>query len=154
MDLGGSADARTAGGTGVEMLVVPEVVPYRGMGVHSRGKGESEEAADNAVHDRVGWSGVSGRDDEFAAHSVVFHVGVSLHDLVQGVDGADRGQGGVLGDSVQVVTVSQDMNGAEAVGPFFAQRKFAHLPQWLDPKNSLAVAYGMPWLSGELTPPR
>ena len=40
------------------------------------------------------------------------------------------------------MTVSQDMNGAEAVGPFFAQRKFAHLPQWLDPKNSLAVAYG------------
>ena len=49
---------------------------------------------------------------------------------------------GELGDSVRVVTVSQDMNGAEVVAPFFAQRKFAHLPQWLDPKNSLAVAYG------------
>ena len=49
---------------------------------------------------------------------------------------------GELGDSVKVVTVSQDINGAEAVGPFFAQRKFAHLSQWLDPKNSLAVAYG------------
>ncbi len=49
---------------------------------------------------------------------------------------------GELGDSVKVVTVSQDMNGAEAVGPFFAERKFAHLPQWLDPKNSLAIAYG------------
>ena len=42
---------------------------------------------------------------------------------------------GELGDSVRVVTVSQDMNGAEAVGPFFAQRKFAHLPQWLDPEE-------------------
>jgi thiol-disulfide isomerase/thioredoxin len=49
---------------------------------------------------------------------------------------------GELGDSVRVVTVSQDMNGAEVVGPFFAERKFAHLPQWLDPKNALAVAYG------------
>ena len=49
---------------------------------------------------------------------------------------------GELGESVRVVTVSQDLNGAEAVGPFFAQRKLAHLPQWLDPKNSLAVAYG------------
>jgi hypothetical protein len=34
------------------------------------------------------------------------------------------------------------MNGAEAVGPFFDQHKFAHLPQWLDPRNSLPVAYG------------
>src|SRR5688572_8630612 len=49
---------------------------------------------------------------------------------------------GELGDSVRVLTVSQDMSGAEVVGPFFAERKFAHLPQWLDPKNSLAVAYG------------
>jgi thiol-disulfide isomerase/thioredoxin len=49
---------------------------------------------------------------------------------------------GELGESVRVVTVSQDMNGAEVVAPFFAQRKFAHLPQWLDPKNALAVAYG------------
>ena len=47
---------------------------------------------------------------------------------------------GELGDSVKVVTVSQDMN-AEVVGPFFAERKFAHLPQWIDPKNALAVAY-------------
>jgi thiol-disulfide isomerase/thioredoxin len=49
---------------------------------------------------------------------------------------------GELGESVRVVTVSQDMNGAEVVGPFFAERKFEHLPQWLDPKNALAVAYG------------
>jgi thiol-disulfide isomerase/thioredoxin len=47
-----------------------------------------------------------------------------------------------LGTGVKVLTVSQDMNGAEAVVPFFAERKFAHLPQWLDPKNALAVAYG------------
>lgn len=49
---------------------------------------------------------------------------------------------GELEGSVKVVTVSQDMNGAEAVGPFFAQRQLERLPQWLDPKNALAVAYG------------
>ena len=49
---------------------------------------------------------------------------------------------GELGDSVRVVTVSQDSKGAEAVVPFFAQHKFAHLPQWLDTQNALAVAYG------------
>jgi thiol-disulfide isomerase/thioredoxin len=51
---------------------------------------------------------------------------------------------GELGDSVRVVTVSEDMKGADVVAPFFAQRKFAHLPQWLDSKNALAVAYGGP----------
>lgn len=47
-----------------------------------------------------------------------------------------------IGDSVRVITVSEDMNGAEAVEPFFAERKFAHLPKWMDPKNELAIAYG------------
>src|SRR5690606_15475352 len=49
---------------------------------------------------------------------------------------------GELGDSVRVLTISEDMNGAEAVGPFFAERNFAHLPQWMDPQNDLAIAYG------------
>jgi thiol-disulfide isomerase/thioredoxin len=49
---------------------------------------------------------------------------------------------GEFDGSVRVLTVSQDMNGAEAVGPFFAQRQLERLPQWLDPKNALAVAYG------------
>ena len=47
-----------------------------------------------------------------------------------------------LGDSVTVLTVSEDIQGAEKVVPFFAERNFAHLPQWLDPDNSLAVSYG------------
>lgn len=49
---------------------------------------------------------------------------------------------GELGDSVRVLTVSEDMEGAEAVEPFFAERKFAHLPKWMDSENELAVAYG------------
>ena len=49
---------------------------------------------------------------------------------------------GELGDSVTVLTVSEDIQGAEKVVPFFAERDFAHLPQWMDPDNALAVAYG------------
>ena len=47
-----------------------------------------------------------------------------------------------LGESVRVVTVSEDMTGAEAVEPFFAARNLSNLPKWMDPKNDLAVAYG------------
>ena len=49
---------------------------------------------------------------------------------------------GELSESVRVVTVSEDMTGAEAVEPFFAARELANLPKWMDPKNDLAVAYG------------
>ena len=49
---------------------------------------------------------------------------------------------GELGDSVTVLTVSEDFDGAEKVVPFFAEKKFAHLPQWMDPMNALGVAYG------------
>ena len=49
---------------------------------------------------------------------------------------------GELGQDVRVVTVSEDMTGAEAVEPFFAARKLDNLPKWMDPKNDLAVAYG------------
>jgi thiol-disulfide isomerase/thioredoxin len=47
-----------------------------------------------------------------------------------------------LGDSVAVVTVSEDMDGAAKVVPFFTERKFAHLPQWLDPEGKLSVELG------------
>lgn len=43
---------------------------------------------------------------------------------------------------LRVVTVSQDMRGAEVVVPFFDDRKFARLEPWLDPANDLAAAYG------------
>ena len=49
---------------------------------------------------------------------------------------------GELGDSVAVLTVSEDIQGAEKVVPFFAERKFANLPQWIDTENALAVAFG------------
>lgn len=49
---------------------------------------------------------------------------------------------GELGDSVRLLTVNEDLKGAEAVEPFFAGRNFAHLTRWMDPKNELVIAYG------------
>ncbi|MFZ9396664.1 MAG: TlpA family protein disulfide reductase [Erythrobacter sp.] len=43
---------------------------------------------------------------------------------------------------LRVVTVSQDMRGAEVVEPFFAERGFTRLEPWLDPENNLAASYG------------
>jgi thiol-disulfide isomerase/thioredoxin len=42
---------------------------------------------------------------------------------------------------LRVVTVSEDLQGAEKVVPFFAQRKFRHLEPWLDPDNALGDHY-------------
>ncbi len=44
---------------------------------------------------------------------------------------------------VTVLAVSQDITGAEVVGPFFAERKFRHLEPYLDPENVLAGVLGV-----------
>ena len=49
---------------------------------------------------------------------------------------------GELEGKVRVITVSEDLQGAEAVVPFFEERNFKHLPQWMDTKNDLAFAFG------------
>ncbi len=49
---------------------------------------------------------------------------------------------GDLDGQVRVVTVSEDLRGAEAVEPFFADHDFAALEPWMDPDNALAFAYG------------
>ena len=43
---------------------------------------------------------------------------------------------------LRVVTISQDMQGADKVSPFFAERKFTHLEPWLDTENDLAFHFG------------
>jgi thiol-disulfide isomerase/thioredoxin len=43
---------------------------------------------------------------------------------------------------VEVVTVSEDLNGKAVVEQFFAQRDLPNLPQWMDPENKLALAFG------------
>jgi thiol-disulfide isomerase/thioredoxin len=42
---------------------------------------------------------------------------------------------------LRVLTVSQDLKGAELVTPFFAEKKFAHLEPWLDPETKLSFAF-------------
>jgi hypothetical protein len=40
-----------------------------------------------------------------------------------------------------VVAVSQDLDGAAKVAPFFAKGRFTHLKPYLDTKTGLSVAY-------------
>ena len=42
---------------------------------------------------------------------------------------------------LRVVTVSQDMGGADKVEDFFAARDFAHLEPWIDPETELSFAF-------------
>ena len=48
---------------------------------------------------------------------------------------------GADGGKLRVVTISQDLQGAAKVVPFFATRTFAHLEPWLDPDNTLGDHY-------------
>lgn len=41
---------------------------------------------------------------------------------------------------LQVLTVSQDLQGAARVEPFFAERDFAHLEPWMDTELELSAA--------------
>lgn len=50
-----------------------------------------------------------------------------LDDLAQEFDG-----------TLRVITVSQDLGGADKVVPFFAQRQFRKLEPWLDPDGEVA----------------
>ncbi len=47
-----------------------------------------------------------------------------------------------LAGDVRVLTVSQDLTGAEAVAPFFAKYKFANLQPWMDRQNVLGFGFG------------
>ncbi|MGB7408164.1 MAG: TlpA disulfide reductase family protein [Pontixanthobacter sp.] len=47
-----------------------------------------------------------------------------------------------MNGKLRVLTVSQDLQGAEAVEPFFAERNFAMLEPWLDPDTTLSTAIG------------
>ena len=49
---------------------------------------------------------------------------------------------GEMGDRLRVVTVSEDMKGAEVVVPFFEQKGFPNLPRWMDPEMDLAFGFG------------
>jgi thiol-disulfide isomerase/thioredoxin len=48
---------------------------------------------------------------------------------------------GELDGEVRVITVSQDIRGAEVVTPFFAEKGFARLEPWLDPDTQLSAQF-------------
>ncbi len=48
---------------------------------------------------------------------------------------------GELEGEVKVITVSQDIRGAEVVAPFFAEKGFARLEPWLDPETQLSAQF-------------
>ena len=43
---------------------------------------------------------------------------------------------------LKVLTISQDLTGTEAVGPFFARNRFTHLESWIDPQNHVGEDIG------------
>ena len=47
-----------------------------------------------------------------------------------------------LGDRAKVIAVSQDLDGRVKVDPYFAERRFARLQPYTDPKLGLSLAYG------------
>ncbi len=51
---------------------------------------------------------------------------------------ADRVDG-----QLKVLTISQDLQGAEVVQPFFAENSFEHLEQWLDEENAMMQALSL-----------
>lgn len=48
---------------------------------------------------------------------------------------------GELDGAVRVITISQDVRGADVVTPFFAKRGFARLEPWLDPDATLSAQF-------------
>lgn len=46
-----------------------------------------------------------------------------------------------LEGEVRVITISQDVRGAEVVTPFFAEKGFARLEAWLDPETQLSAQF-------------
>jgi thiol-disulfide isomerase/thioredoxin len=62
---------------------------------------------------------------------------------VQELPSLDRLQAQLGGDRFQVVAVSVDRRGADAVRPFFEKLGIAHLPIYVEPKNQLAQTLGL-----------
>ncbi|WP_126172358.1 TlpA family protein disulfide reductase [Altericroceibacterium xinjiangense] len=58
-------------------------------------------------------------------------VEMPMLDQLAGEEGAPR-----------VLAVSEDLQGAEVVNPFWAEHRFGNLQPWLDPENDLSMHYG------------
>jgi len=62
---------------------------------------------------------------------------------LQELPSLDRLQAQLGGADFQVVAVSVDRRGVEAVRPYFAKLKITNLPIYVEPKNQLATALGL-----------
>jgi len=62
---------------------------------------------------------------------------------LQELPSLDRLQAELGGDRFEVVAVSVDRRGADAVRPFFDKLKITHLAIYVEPKNRLAEAIGL-----------
>jgi thiol-disulfide isomerase/thioredoxin len=62
---------------------------------------------------------------------------------LQELPSLDRLQAQLGGADFQVVALSVDRRGVEAVRPYFAKLKIANLPIYVEPKNQLATALGL-----------
>ncbi len=49
---------------------------------------------------------------------------------------------GEMSQDLRVLTVSEDLQGADKVVPFFETHGFENLPRWMDPDNALAFSFG------------
>lgn len=58
----------------------------------------------------------------------------------------DRLQAALGGDGFEVVAISSDLHGLEAVEPFYAAHGLEHLAIYTDPRGSVARAFGAPGL--------
>jgi len=48
---------------------------------------------------------------------------------------------GAMEGELRVITISQDVRGADVVTPFFAQKGFARLEPWLDPDAQMSAQF-------------
>lgn len=62
---------------------------------------------------------------------------------VEEMPALDRLQAELGGDRFQVVAVSSDRSGAEAVAPFYEQHGLESLPIYLDPEGAVGRAFGI-----------
>lgn len=141
-------------------LTLATALLFAGCDRQSEGEAQQEESAEPAKENLTGTLDRSFAGAEIPAMVLTDPGGIEL-DLAQ-LDGtpvllnlwatwcapcvvempmldtlADQTEG-----ELRVIAVSQDLQGAEKVEPFFAERDFRHLQPWLDPDAELADHFG------------
>ena len=116
----------------------------------SFGSGESgeigwlrEPAATPDVQFATG-EGATASLDDFAGQVVLLNFWATwCAPCVREMPALDRLQAALGGDRFQVVALSSDRAGAEAVAPFYDEHGLAELPMYLDPEGAVGRAFGI-----------